>query len=868
MIRFKSITLRNFLSFGNVPTTINLEKDPLTLIMGKNLDKGDSDKERNGVGKTSVYHAIHFSLYGKAIGNSIKLSNVPNKINLKNCYVKLEFEKDGKTYVIERGRNPNFLKFQIGDRELTEDESQGDSKRTQDAINKVIGFDDTIFTQIILMTTYIDQFLNYGTPQQKVILEEILGISHLSLKAEILKEKIKDTKTSLQQASYELDTNKKQNIVIKENAEKQLASLQSSSHAWTTQHLLKIKEYTEILAKLNVIDINEQKIILKNVLEYNEKVSQNKEKEEKIKKINSDIIEKQHTFSIKESELKALQTIDITKEIEHINLKAEYDRLAKEIDTVTSALKNLQNKKNDIITNCSKEEKTLAELLKVDIQKEKDAWVKNEITKKKQEEYNEKVKKYEQNLADKKIIQSQIDKNSEFISLNETKAQKSFEKSKEIQLKINNANVDIEKIKHTIEHIDSEGNFITCPTCGQKIVKPEEKQALIVKYNNDIKSLENDIVKYNNEYSEIIKDVSALVDSNKKYQAENTELKVKLDSIPQDKPTEENFEFIETYFKESIMEITLHQSKIDTLKNSIEEKKKNINEIDKQISEMIVPKQIDIPVGTFKYLTLEECYSHTGKIEKIEIELNNLKNSIEELEKSKKEIIVENIIQPDTSKLVYKSDDEITKHISEVSKFNELLKKENAEINPYEKTIKEFSIPQLLPEDTDKVMCLETLLKHQDFLLDLLTKPTSFIRKSIIESALPFLNAKIKYYLNKMNSLPYVEFNDDMTVTIIKNGDEYSFGNLSMGERSRISIALELSFRDVWESLNYPINLLCIDELLDNGLDTAGVESVIELLGEMKDRNVFLISHREELAPIVSHTLYVYMKHGFSEIEK
>ena len=112
MLTFKTLKIKNFLSFGNAETVLDLTKDPLTLIKGYNLDKpGESEEARSGTGKSSVLQALHYALFGKSINNEIKLANIINKTNKKNLEVSLTFEKNGIEYRIERGRKP-YLSLQ------------------------------------------------------------------------------------------------------------------------------------------------------------------------------------------------------------------------------------------------------------------------------------------------------------------------------------------------------------------------------------------------------------------------------------------------------------------------------------------------------------------------------------------------------------------------------------------------------------------------------------------------------------------------------------------------------------------------------------------------------------------------------------
>ena len=100
-------------------------------------------------------------------------------------------------------------------------------------------------------------------------------------------------------------------------------------------------------------------------------------------------------------------------------------------------------------------------------------------------------------------------------------------------------------------------------------------------------------------------------------------------------------------------------------------------------------------------------------------------------------------------------------------------------------------------------------------------------------------------------------------------GKEFDFDNLSRGERTRLILSLSWSFRDVFESLNMPINLLFVDELLDNGLDSSGVEASLAILKKMsrEKRNIFLISHRDELVGRVATIMKVVKEGGYTTIE-
>ena len=109
MLKIKNITIRNFMSVGNVTQAIDLERDSLSLVLGNNLDLG-GDGSRNGTGKTTLINALSYGLYGNALTN-IKKNNLINKTNGKGMLVTVDFEFNSSEYRIERGRSPNVFRL-------------------------------------------------------------------------------------------------------------------------------------------------------------------------------------------------------------------------------------------------------------------------------------------------------------------------------------------------------------------------------------------------------------------------------------------------------------------------------------------------------------------------------------------------------------------------------------------------------------------------------------------------------------------------------------------------------------------------------------------------------------------------------------
>jgi DNA repair exonuclease SbcCD ATPase subunit len=196
----------------------------------------------------------------------------------------------------------------------------------------------------------------------------------------------------------------------------------------------------------------------------------------------------------------------------------------------------------------------------------------------------------------------------------------------------------------------------------------------------------------------------------------------------------------------------------------------------------------------------------------------------------------------------------------------QLTAKQN-EQDPYAEQILDMETQALEIVSYDLINELTRIKEHQEFLLKLLTNKDSFIRKKIIDQNLSHLNARLSYYLDKIGLPHTVKFLNDLSVSIEELGRELDFDNLSRGERNRLILSLSWSFRDVWESLYQPINLLFIDELVDSGMDASGVENSLGILKKMSregNRSVWLVSHKDELAGRVNNILTVVKENGFT----
>jgi DNA repair exonuclease SbcCD ATPase subunit len=251
------------MSVGNQTQAVDFDKDNLTLVLGENLDQGGDDSgSRNGTGKTTIINALSYALYGTALTN-IKRNNLINKTNSKGMLVTLHFEKNNVDYRIERGRSPNILKFYVDnqEQEMT-DESQGDSRKTQEYINDLLDMSHDMFKHIVALNTYTEPFLSMRTNDQRAIIEQLLGITILSEKADALKEQTRYTKDAIQEETLKINAIQSANEKIGGT----ITSLQNTQRAWLSKKSQDVSKLQKGIDELEHLDIDEE-------LELHEKLS-------------------------------------------------------------------------------------------------------------------------------------------------------------------------------------------------------------------------------------------------------------------------------------------------------------------------------------------------------------------------------------------------------------------------------------------------------------------------------------------------------------------------------------------------------------------------------------------------------------------
>ena len=266
-IVLKNITLRNFLSIGAVTQAVNFDSKELTLILGENLDLG-GDGSRNGTGKTSLMQALSYAAFDAPI-NKIRKDNLINRTNGKGMIVTLEYSSKGVDYKIERGRRPNTLRFYVNGVEQAEDKdtAQGENKDTQKEIECTLGMSHDMFKHIVALNTYTEPFLSLGAGEQRKIIEQLLGITLLSEKAEAIKLKIKSNKETIDQEQFKVMAIQEAN----KRVEEQIENLRRRQRLWNAKHNEDLDKLISDYDELCKVDIIAELRSHKDLTIYNEK---------------------------------------------------------------------------------------------------------------------------------------------------------------------------------------------------------------------------------------------------------------------------------------------------------------------------------------------------------------------------------------------------------------------------------------------------------------------------------------------------------------------------------------------------------------------------------------------------------------------
>ena len=176
LVNFKSLSIKNFLSVGEVPVVINFQPG-VNVITGINYDKEDS---KNGVGKSTIVDALYFTLFGVTI-REINKDLIVNSFTQKKCEAELLFETINNgatnTYTIKRTLSPTkcFL-FKNGT-----DVTRSTLQKTNEHIQKIIQSTGKIFQNSVIMTiNNTVPFMAQSKIDKRKFIESVLNLEIFS----------------------------------------------------------------------------------------------------------------------------------------------------------------------------------------------------------------------------------------------------------------------------------------------------------------------------------------------------------------------------------------------------------------------------------------------------------------------------------------------------------------------------------------------------------------------------------------------------------------------------------------------------------------------------------------------------------------
>jgi DNA repair exonuclease SbcCD ATPase subunit len=191
MIVFESVEWTNFLSTGNAPNKVLLNKSPTTLIIGK-----------NGEGKSTILDALCFSLFGKPFRN-INKGQLVNSINGKKCLVTVEFSIGPKKYKIIRGIKPNVFEIWLNGEMVNQDAAAKDYQKVLE--QQILKLNFKTFTQVVILgSASFVPFMQLTSAQRREVIEDILDIRIFSTMNQLLKEKSNETKETIKRIESEI----------------------------------------------------------------------------------------------------------------------------------------------------------------------------------------------------------------------------------------------------------------------------------------------------------------------------------------------------------------------------------------------------------------------------------------------------------------------------------------------------------------------------------------------------------------------------------------------------------------------------------------------------------------------------------------
>jgi DNA repair exonuclease SbcCD ATPase subunit len=365
MIVFKSVSWKNFLSTGNSPNKVLLNKSATTLIIGK-----------NGEGKSTILDALCFSLFGKPFRN-VNKGQLVNSINGKGCLVEIEFDVNGKEYKIIRGIKPNVFEIWCDNEMINQDAASRDYQKVLE--QQILRLNYKTFTQVVILgSASFVPFMQLSSSQRREVIEDILDIRIFSTMNSLLKEKAQETKNDITRTENEIKSAKdkveSQQAIIKTISEAKTSAIESIGakiSANSTEILSCESEISAILEEINTLkasindketiaeDIDKAKTIRSKLLQKIETCEHHSEffnEHDVCPSCNQDIAEEYKASIVKDLNEKMLGNNAKINELETIltNLNEKLSEINKVVEKITD--KNIElSTRNSTITLLNKQ---------------------------------------------------------------------------------------------------------------------------------------------------------------------------------------------------------------------------------------------------------------------------------------------------------------------------------------------------------------------------------------------------------------------------------------------------------------------------------------------------------------------------------
>ena len=354
MIVLKVVRWKNFLSTGNQFLEVNLDKEPMTLIVGK-----------NGAGKSTLIDAITFSLFGKPF-KKINKSQLMNSVNEKELITEIEFSIGKSEWKIRRGIKPALFEIYHNGNIINQDAKSTDYQKYLE--DKVLKLNFKSFTQIVVLgSASFVPFMQLSANDRRVIIEDILDIGIFSVMKNLLKDRSSMLKEELGEIEYEIKLlQEKINL-----HEKHIEELKSKSDTKRKSDLDKIKETQKEIVKLNG-EIDEHQAVVVTLMKSieDEKTSHSKDSEldkyksqinknlKKLKKDKKFFEEKENCPTCEQDideEFKKNKLNDVSDDIEEMQdglykIETEIENVCNRLQEISLVNKDIQAEENEIRT--------------------------------------------------------------------------------------------------------------------------------------------------------------------------------------------------------------------------------------------------------------------------------------------------------------------------------------------------------------------------------------------------------------------------------------------------------------------------------------------------------------------------------------